>query len=81
MVLKKNLKNPLKIAEDGEKSESQAPLTGNIKKDQDSSANGKECEGVNADDDYKAPDGGWGWMVTLGLVVVFVRYHFFLITL
>ncbi|XP_011501502.1 PREDICTED: monocarboxylate transporter 14 [Ceratosolen solmsi marchali] len=57
MVLKKSLKNGFKQGEDKAGLEARRV---------------EESEDEEASSDYEASDGGWGWMVTLGLVVVFV---------
>ncbi|XP_058800838.1 monocarboxylate transporter 14-like isoform X2 [Phymastichus coffea] len=74
MVLKKNLKNSFKIAEEKRKLETEVPLAEKNKIEQYSNKQENEVENtfMNIDNDYEAPDGGWGWMVTLGLIVVFV---------
>ena len=41
-------------------------------KEEKEDVNEEEEEEESQDEDL-APDGGWGWMVTLGLILVFVR--------
>lgn len=43
-------------------------------------SNGKEREEEDEDEitlEDLAPDGGWGWMVAIAMILIFVSIHFF----
>ncbi|XP_001599963.1 monocarboxylate transporter 14 [Nasonia vitripennis] len=78
MVLKKSLKNGFKIGdkasstgEDKTKLESSTKRSEKIKKRPEEESEDEEAA-TEVSSEYEAPDGGWGWMVTLGLILVFV---------
>lgn len=80
MVLKKSLKNGFKLVDRGssEDKKLESGVVGaakhNVadKDNQRPALQPKEETLEESGEEEEAPDGGWGWIVTIGLIVVFV---------
>ena len=87
MVLKKSLKNGFKLGdkESDERSrlETAAAATPTVvaattTTDKNRPAVVDEEVASTEGSEYEAPDGGWGWMVTIGLIAVFVSKYIYM---
>ena len=48
-----------------------------IEKKDNSQRNNYNNEDADIENDFEIPDGGWGWMVAIGLTVVYVRILYY----
>ena len=77
MVLKKNLKNGFKLGGRAHEERSTVACVKEHREDcHDSKEESEDEDAIEiSGDNYEAPDGGWGWMVTVGLILVFVSQN------